>query len=180
MILYIFWDTMYVAAATTSYGSSDHSSDPCHLMPWGCWSRCSFPVTWTGPLQLTVLRHIWPTDNRLQTVQNATARLLSGTRRYDHTLPVLHQLHWLPVRKQVDFHLRLPLAVQHGAIVPGHRLSARLWWGLMSAAFGQLQDICDQADLQPVRWQMLSCCRPQAVEQFSSLTQTGRHYLQTV
>jgi len=40
---------------------------------------------------------------RLQSVQNAAARLVSGARRYDRITPVLHQLHWLPVRKREDF-----------------------------------------------------------------------------
>ena len=34
---------------------------------------------------------------RLQSVQNAAARLVTGTRRCDYT-PVLRLLHWLPVR----------------------------------------------------------------------------------
>jgi len=38
-----------------------------------------------------------------QSVQNATARLMSGARRYEHITPVLQELHWLPVRRQVDF-----------------------------------------------------------------------------
>jgi len=41
--------------------------------------------------------------NRLQSVQNAAARLVTGTRRSDHISPVLRQLHWLPVRQGVDF-----------------------------------------------------------------------------
>jgi len=43
---------------------------------------------------------------RLQSVQNAAARLVTGTRRCDHITPVLRQLHWLPVRR-VDFKLAL-------------------------------------------------------------------------
>ena len=35
---------------------------------------------------------------RLQSVQNAAARLVTGTRRTDHITPVLQSLHWLPVR----------------------------------------------------------------------------------
>ena len=35
---------------------------------------------------------------RLQSVQNAAARLVTGARRSDHIAPVLRQLHWLPVR----------------------------------------------------------------------------------
>jgi len=41
--------------------------------------------------------------NRLQSVQNAAARLVTGTRRCDHIMLVLRQLHWLPVRQRVDF-----------------------------------------------------------------------------
>jgi len=41
--------------------------------------------------------------SRLQSVQNAAARLVTGTRRCDHITPVLCLLHWLPVRQRVDF-----------------------------------------------------------------------------
>ena len=41
--------------------------------------------------------------SRLQSVQNAAARLVSGARRYDHITPVLQELHWLPVRRRVEF-----------------------------------------------------------------------------
>jgi hypothetical protein len=40
---------------------------------------------------------------RLQSVQNAAARVVSGTRRYDHISPVLEALHWLPVRQRIIF-----------------------------------------------------------------------------
>ena len=40
---------------------------------------------------------------RLQSVQNAAARLVTGARRSDHIRPVLRQLHWLPVRQRVAF-----------------------------------------------------------------------------
>jgi len=42
---------------------------------------------------------------RLQAVQNAAARLVTGTRRRDHISPVLRQLHWLPVRQRVTLKL---------------------------------------------------------------------------
>jgi len=41
--------------------------------------------------------------SRLQSVQNAAARLVTGVRRCDHITPALRQLHWLPVRRRVDF-----------------------------------------------------------------------------
>ena len=39
----------------------------------------------------------------LQSVQNASARLITRTPRYDHISPVLRQLHWRPVRHRVTF-----------------------------------------------------------------------------
>jgi len=36
---------------------------------------------------------------RLQSVQNAAARLVTGAPRCDHITPVLRQLHWLPVKQ---------------------------------------------------------------------------------
>jgi len=39
---------------------------------------------------------------RLQSVQNAAARLITGVRRCEHIMPALRQLHWLPVRRRVD------------------------------------------------------------------------------
>ena len=44
---------------------------------------------------------------RLQAVQNATARLVTGARKFDHVTPVLRELHWLPVRQRVTFKLGL-------------------------------------------------------------------------
>jgi len=44
---------------------------------------------------------------KLQSVQNATARarLITGTRRCDHIMPVLRELHWLPIRERAKFKL---------------------------------------------------------------------------
>jgi len=40
---------------------------------------------------------------RLQSVQNAASRLVTGTRRSEHITPVLRSLHWLPVRQRITF-----------------------------------------------------------------------------
>ena len=42
---------------------------------------------------------------RLQSVQNAAARVITRTPRRDHITPILHHLHWLPVRQRVAFKL---------------------------------------------------------------------------
>ncbi|XP_047668210.1 uncharacterized protein LOC125141028, partial [Tachysurus fulvidraco] len=45
--------------------------------------------------------------NRLQLVQNAAARVLTRTRKYDHISPILSSLHWLPVKFRIDYKLLL-------------------------------------------------------------------------
>ena len=40
---------------------------------------------------------------KLQSVQNATARLITSTWRSDHISLVLRKLHWLPIRERVKF-----------------------------------------------------------------------------
>ncbi|XP_051759449.1 uncharacterized protein LOC127517607 [Ctenopharyngodon idella] len=45
--------------------------------------------------------------NKLQLVQNAAARVLTRTRKYDHISPVLSTLHWLPVKHRIDFKILL-------------------------------------------------------------------------
>lgn len=50
---------------------------------------------------------------RLQSVQNAAARFVTGTRRCEHITPVLRRLHWLPVRERIRYKL---LALVHRAL----------------------------------------------------------------
>ena len=42
---------------------------------------------------------------KVQSVQNAAARLVSGASRRDHITPVLRELHWLPVHQRIHFKL---------------------------------------------------------------------------
>jgi len=51
---------------------------------------------------------------RLQSVQNAATRLVTGARRCDHITPVLRQLHWLPVRQRVVFKIA---GLEHQSLV---------------------------------------------------------------
>ena len=44
---------------------------------------------------------------KLQLVQNAAARLVTGTYRREHITPVLFDLHWLPIRQWIQFKLLL-------------------------------------------------------------------------
>ncbi|KAI2646685.1 RNA-directed DNA polymerase from mobile element jockey [Labeo rohita] len=45
--------------------------------------------------------------NKLQLVQNAAARVLTRTKKYDHISPVLSTLHWLPIKHRIDFKILL-------------------------------------------------------------------------
>jgi len=47
--------------------------------------------------------------SRLQSVQNATARLMSGARCHDRIMPVLQELHWLPFLRWVEFKMACTL-----------------------------------------------------------------------
>ena len=40
---------------------------------------------------------------KLQKIQNNAAHILTRTNKYDHTTPVLKDLHWLTMRKQIEF-----------------------------------------------------------------------------
>ena len=54
---------------------------------------------------------------RLQVVQNAVARLVTGARRSDHMSPILRDLHWLPVRQRIVFKTAvLAYKCQHGMV----------------------------------------------------------------
>ena len=44
---------------------------------------------------------------KLQGVQNAAARMITGTRKFDHITPTLRQLHWLPVAQQIQYKIAM-------------------------------------------------------------------------
>ena len=41
--------------------------------------------------------------DKLQSLQNAAARLVTGARKFDRITPVMRELHWLPVRQRIIF-----------------------------------------------------------------------------
>jgi len=43
--------------------------------------------------------------DRLQSVLNAAARLVNPVRKFEHVMPLLHDLHWLRVGQRVEFKL---------------------------------------------------------------------------
>ncbi len=45
--------------------------------------------------------------NKLQEVQNAAARFLTRSRKYDHISPILRSLHWLPIKFRISYKILL-------------------------------------------------------------------------
>ena len=58
--------------------------------------------------------------SRQQSFQNAAARLMSGARRYDRITPVLKELHWLPVRRRVDFKMATLVYLSLSGMAPAY------------------------------------------------------------
>jgi len=44
---------------------------------------------------------------KLQAVQNAAAQVVTGARKFDHIMPLLCELHWLPVRQRIRYKLAM-------------------------------------------------------------------------
>ena len=45
--------------------------------------------------------------HKIQRVQNAAARIVSRTNKYDHITPILKSLHWLPVNHRIEYKILL-------------------------------------------------------------------------
>jgi hypothetical protein len=45
--------------------------------------------------------------DKLQRVQNAAARLITGKKKSDHITPVLKELHWLPIKYRIHFKMHV-------------------------------------------------------------------------
>ena len=56
----------------------------------------------------------------LQLVQNAAARLLTGTRKYDHITPILASLHWLPIDFRIQFKILLITCKARFGLAPAY------------------------------------------------------------
>ena len=116
------------------------SSDLCHLTPARRLDYCnSLFYGITDGLM-----------SRLQSVQNAAARLVSGARRCDHITPATGAALASGSASGgfQDGHPGLLGTVRHGSSIPGRRLSAGLRRSSSSAGFCQLMDMCHQTDLQ--------------------------------
>jgi len=84
--------------------------------------------------------------DRLQSVQNAAARLIFRARRYDHVQPLLWSLYWLRVPERISFRLAvLVYRCLHGS-APGYLAS-------------DLQRVSDLSARRRLRSHYVSACR---------------------
>lgn len=80
--------------------------------------------------------------SNLQLLQNSAARVLTGSKGWEHIIPVLKSLHWLPVCFWIDFKVLLLVFKCLNGLGPSH-LSDLLWvyqpsWTLRSCSTGIL------------------------------------------
>ncbi len=64
--------------------------------------------------------------NKLQMVQNAAARFLSRTRKYDHISSVMSTLHWHPIKHRIDFKILLITYKALNGLAPQNLSSYRI------------------------------------------------------
>ena len=70
---------------------------------------------------------------KLQRVQNNAARVVTLTEKHDHITPVLKELHWLPVRKRIEFK------------IPGVQVFA---WNCTLSPEGNAERVCPTTDTE--------------------------------
>ncbi|KAL0150403.1 hypothetical protein M9458_054220 [Cirrhinus mrigala] len=61
--------------------------------------------------------------NKLQIVQNAAARVLTRSRKYDHITPILKSLHWLPIRFRISYKIALLTYKALNSLAPAYLTS---------------------------------------------------------
>jgi len=102
---------------------------------------------------------------KLRSSQNATTWLITGTCRCNHIKPVLHQLHWLPVRRHVEFRVACLVHQSLFGQAPGWWLQAHVWDRSTWSAISQCLDMYGAADTKQLQWRKFCHCCPVLVEQ---------------
>jgi len=95
---------------------------------------------------------------KLQTVQNAAARVVTETRKFDHITPVLRQLHWLAVHQGITFKLAMITFMCLRGLAPSY-----------------LADVCITVSSVVGRWQLRSA-KSGALVVPRTRTTIGRRY----
>ncbi len=69
---------------------------------------------------LLILLYIKSSINKLQIVQNAAARVITSSRKYDHITPILQSLHWLPMKFHISYRILLLTYKDLNDLVPAY------------------------------------------------------------
>ncbi len=82
--------------------------------------------------------------NKLQLVQNAAARVLTRTRKYDHISPVLSTLQWLPIKHRIDFKILLITYKALNGLAPYRIIVLHIRYDLKTLAIWQYLEYQNQ------------------------------------
>jgi len=111
--------------------------------------------------------------DRLQSVQNAAARLVFAARRNDHITPLLHSLHWLRVAERITF--RLAVHLRSGTSMVQRQSTWPLCCNAFSTHIGLLAS--DFALFRLLTWWYHGQFAPPSVNGLSSVQQHPRGML---
>ena len=151
-----------------------------NLSPHPLWS-----TSWSGASTLYSIHFSTQSVSylmqKVQSVQNAAARLITGTRQYEHITPVLQKLHWLRVRQRVEFKLTCLVHQSLAEQIPSYLASdiqLTTNTGSLQLRFRSAPErICHSMHTQQLRRQKFFCCRSSCVERLAIISAAG-HELQ--
>jgi len=99
----------------------------------------------------------------MQSVQNATAWLITGMRHRDHIMLVICKLHWLPIRESVKFKVACPVHKATASHCSGRHLST--WQMTAASCPTALGALCSQLTFR------LAWCREHSAVTVTELSQ---------
>ena len=98
---------------------------------------------------------------KFQRVQNNGARVVTLTKKLDHITPALKELHWLPVRKRIEFKILLLAYMYLHGTAPFY---LREWWKSMSHHGHWDQHPRTYSASQEPTWKPIRCLCPKTME----------------
>ena len=99
--------------------------------------------------------------HKLQIVQNSAARVLTNTRKFDHITPVRRELHWLPIRKRIQYKTALLTWKASNNMAPSYTcdFSLHIFPHALSSFIWQMFTWNSKNILYFLRWsRILRCC----------------------
>ena len=107
---------------------------------------------------------------------NAAARLVYSSRRYDHVMPLLRELHWLRMSQRIDHKLAVLVYRCLNGLAPSTLPTTSSVWRTSTpgGVFARHQRVhssslwraCQQSETARFRWPRLACgtvCRPMSL-----------------